>query len=308
MQLEGRIKKARQPAVPGRLVYRGVMEKWRRIRTLPVVRWISREELEELKQWFAVYVRSFCSGERLQQRNFLLKEEHTLRVCEEIKAIGQEIGCDEEELILAEAVALLHDIGRFEQFARYSTFVDMHSENHAELGLKIIAREKLLSGSEEEVQQIVSESIRHHNRAALPQQGHAEWHLYARLLRDADKLDIWRVVTEYYQRAQQERNEAIELNLPDTPEISEQVLQDLKRRSIVQVQHLRTLNDFKLLQMGWVFDINFTPTCHRIVQRGYLEKIRRVLPAESRIDEVYALMREHVRSRIAQASGRLPAI
>ena len=268
---------------------------------------ISAEELAQLKSWFSIYVRSFCSGEHLQQRNFLLKEEHTLRVCEEVVAIGREIGCKAGELLLAETIALLHDIGRFEQYARYGTFVDMRSENHAELGLKIIAREKLLSGIEAEVQQIIIESIRHHNRAALPQQDQAEWFLYARLLRDADKLDIWRVVTKYYQHAQQERNEAIELDLPDTPEISEQVLQDLKERSIVQVQHLRTLNDFKLLQMGWVFDINFTPTCHRIVLRSYLEKIRRVLPAESRIDEIYALMREHLLARIAQAPSRLSA-
>jgi len=70
------------------------------------VRWISREELEELKQWFAVYVRSFCSGERLQQRNFLLKEEHTLRVCEEIKAIGQE-----KLVALYDAVGVEHASG-----------------------------------------------------------------------------------------------------------------------------------------------------------------------------------------------------
>lgn len=270
--------------------------------------WITAEELAQLKSWFSGYVRSFCSGEYLQQRNFLLKEEHTLRVCKEIVSIGREIDGAAGELVLAETIALLHDIGRFEQYARHGTFFDIRSENHAELGLMIIAREALLSGFEAEVQQIIIESIRHHNRAALPQQGQAEWLLYARLLRDADKLDIWRVVTEYYERAHQERNEAIELDLPDTAEISEQVLADLKRRSIVQVQHLQTLNDFKLLQMGWVYDINFTPTCRRILERGYLEKIIGVLPTDFRIDEIYALMREHLRARIAQASGRISAI
>ncbi len=271
-----------------------------------IVRWISREELEELKEWFTAYVRSFCNGEHLQQRNFLLKQEHTRRVCEEITAIGREIGCDDEELVLAEAVALLHDIGRFEQYARYYTFVDLRSENHAELGLKVLADKALIDGFDPQVQQIIIEAVRHHNRACLPIE-EAEWLFYVRLLRDADKLDIWRVVTEYYQNAQQERNEAIELDLPDTPEISEPVLQDLAQKRIVQVRYLRTLNDFKLLQMGWVFDINFQPTCRAIGERRYLEKIRRVLPADARIDEIHAMMQHHLEMRLAGAGGRAAA-
>lgn len=268
-----------------------------------IVRWISREELKELKEWFAAYVRSFCSMERLQQRNFLLKEEHTLRVCEEIRAIGREVGCDEEELVLAEAVALLHDIGRFEQYARYRTFVDLRSENHAVLGLKVLANKALLDGFDPQVQQIINEAIRHHNRASLPME-EAEWLFYVRLLRDADKLDIWQVVTEYYQHAQQERNEAIELDLPDIPEISEPVLQDLAQKKIVQVRHLKSLNDFKLLQMGWIFDINYLPTYRAIRERRYLEKIRRVLPPDVRIDEIHAVMQHHLEMRIACSSGR----
>ena len=38
---------------------------------------------------------------------------------------------------------------------------------------------------------------------------------------------------------------------------------------------------------------------------GAAEKL--VLPAESRIEEIYALMREHVRAGIVQAPGRISA-
>ncbi len=271
------------------------------------MRWISTQELEQLKDWFTVYVRSFCHGEPLQQRNFLLKQEHTLRVCEEIMDLGDEIGLQEDELILAETTALLHDIGRFEQYARYHTFVDMRSENHADLGLSVIARNRLLAGFDEKVQKIIIEAVRHHNRADLPQGADQVWLLYGKLLRDADKLDIWRVVTDYYDRAGQERNEAIELDLPDTPELSRQVLEDLAAARIVQVRHLRTLNDFKLLQMGWVYDINFDPTCRRISERRYLEKIRRVLPADTAIDEIHGQMQFYLAERIAAIYALRPA-
>jgi len=219
---------------------------------------IWEQKRDQLSGWFTEYVRSFCNDDPMQQRIFLLKEEHTLRVCKEIRAIGLNIGWSADELGLAEIIALFHDIGRFEQYARYKTFVDIRSENHAELGLTILDREGLLAGFDEELQRIIVESIRHHNRAALPCDGGEEgWLLYAKLLRDADKLDIWRVVTDYYNRSNDERNGAIELDLPDTPGFSAEVAEELSRQSIVHTKHLKNLNDFKLLQMGWVFDINF---------------------------------------------------
>jgi hypothetical protein len=41
----------------------------------------------------------------------------------------------------------------------------------------------------------------------------------------------------------------------------------------VKVESLKTLNDFKLLQMGWVYDINFPRTFQLIRERGYLKMI-----------------------------------
>jgi putative nucleotidyltransferase with HDIG domain len=260
---------------------------------------ITPDEVKKIKTWFTAYVRSFCHGEWQQQRNYRLKEEHSLRVCEEIVSIGRQTGWQADELVLAETIALLHDIGRFEQFARYHTFVDRRSENHAELGLEILANHALLDGLTGETREVITEAIRHHNRAHLPSDQDSEWLIYARLLRDADKIDIWRIVTEYYDSPVDERNEAIELDLPDSPDFSEQVLQDLTRHTIVKVEHLHTLNDFKLLQMGWIYDINYLPTCRVIRERCYLERIRRVLPASERIDEITHSMQHYLTERIA---------
>jgi putative nucleotidyltransferase with HDIG domain len=105
---------------------------------------ISKKSLNELKAWFSNYVRTFYDENPEVQQNIVLKEEHTLRVCSEIVAIGQDLELNQNELRLAEIIALLHDIGRFEQYRNYGTFSDSRSENHAELGVKIIEREDLL--------------------------------------------------------------------------------------------------------------------------------------------------------------------
>ena len=43
---------------------------------------------------------------------------------------------------IAEAVALLHDVGRFEQYKRYGTFNDRKSVNHAALGVEIMKKNR----------------------------------------------------------------------------------------------------------------------------------------------------------------------
>ncbi|MBN2350648.1 MAG: HD domain-containing protein, partial [Bacteroidales bacterium] len=98
---------------------------------------IGLNSLTELQEWFINYVQTFYNRKTEIQQNIVLKKEHTHRVCKEIVAIGQELKLNNDELQLSEIIALLHDVGRFEQYARYRTFMDSKSENHAELGVKI---------------------------------------------------------------------------------------------------------------------------------------------------------------------------
>ncbi|MBN2612455.1 MAG: HD domain-containing protein [Bacteroidales bacterium] len=247
---------------------------------------ISNSRLVELKEWFSTYVKSFYNNDPEIQQNIVLKEEHTRRVCNEIVAIGSGLKLNHNELQLAEMIALLHDIGRFEQFSRYRTFADSKSENHAELGVKIIEKENILKPFNPEVQKVIMLSVKYHNLPSLPAQLTGPYLFYARLVRDADKLDIWKVVTDYYYRKDKKRNGAIELDLPDTPEFSNNIIQDLYSKKIINIKDVKTLNDFKLLQIGWIFDINFRPTFDCIKKRRYLEKIRGVLPESDTIDGI----------------------
>ena len=248
---------------------------------------ISRENLVEIKNWFTDYVDAFKKGNPEIQENIILKEDHTRRVCKEILELGKSLGLTEEELNLAEIIALLHDVGRFEQYARYRTFKDSKSENHAELAVKIIEEKEILKHLCNDTQDLIIYSIRYHNFPTLPEGERENLLFYSKLLRDADKLDIWKVVTDYYSRQDGKRNTALELELPDSPGFSEEVAHDLKNKNSVLMKYVRNLNDFKLLQAGWVFDINFEPSLETVKQRRYLEKIREALPESTEIDEIF---------------------
>ncbi len=104
--------------------------------------------LPRLKAWFEDYIRQFYSDDPIVQENMDLKAEHTRRVCEAIMDIGGSLDVSREDLCIAEASGLLHDIGRFAQYRRYRTFVDYRSEDHAALGVKVIQANRILHGLE----------------------------------------------------------------------------------------------------------------------------------------------------------------
>ena len=254
--------------------------------------------LPKLRHWLKNYIEHFASRDPNIQAALDLKQDHTTRVCEAILDIGRHEGLSGEDLHLAEAAALLHDIGRFEQYQQYKTFSDARSENHALLGVKVIRENGILENIDPETKRVIIRAVQYHNKAALPANENGRGLFFMKLLRDADKVDIWRVVTNYYLNAHKERNQTIELNLPDTPEISDAVCRSLMKGNIVKMTDLKTLNDFKLLQIGWIYDVNFRRTFQMVQERGYLEQIRQALPENSiRITEVYERALTYLQSK-----------
>jgi hypothetical protein len=252
-----------------------------------------------LKRWFEEYADTFHNGVPDHDRNIDLKIEHTRRVCAEILDIGKSLYLDMKDLRLAEVIALFHDLGRFEQYDRYGTFVDLKSEDHAALGVEIITRTGILGGIDRNTQGLIKRAVGYHNWRRLPNNETEDCLFFTKLLRDADKIDILRVVTDYYRNNDGTKNGSIELDLPDAPEVSEEVCADVQAGRIVKTVSLRTLNDFKLLQMAWVYDVNFPRTFQLIRDRGYLEAIRNTLPQTQVIAEIYtqlgAFVEEHTK-------------
>jgi len=251
--------------------------------------------LPRLKAWFEDYIRQFYSDDPIVQENMDLKAEHSRRVCEAIMDIGGSLDVSREDLCIAEASGLLHDIGRFEQYRRYRTFADYKSEDHAVLGVKVIKTNRVLDSLDLATAHIILRVVEYHNRAALPVGEEERCLFFLKLLRDADKADIWRVVTEYYRHAETNRNRSIELDLPDLDRVSTPVYEALMSGESVRMDDLQTLHDFKLLQIGWIYDVNFCRTFQIVQEKRYLETIRNALPQESScIKEVYERARAHL--------------
>lgn len=235
------------------------------------------QEFDSLQRHFLDYAATFIEPDTIGGPH-VLKRDHTLRVCEEIAGIGKALGLSEPDLILARAIALLHDIGRFEQFKRYGTFVDAVSENHATLGLNVIEAQRLLEPLCPQERRLIIDAVGFHNAAVLPEDRDERTLFFMRLIRDADKLDIWQVVIDHYLSSDKEDDKFIELGLEDRCGYNIEALNALLERRFVLSSTILQLNDFKLMQISWVFDLNFTPTLARVKQRQYIEKIASTMP------------------------------
>jgi len=60
---------------------------------------------------------------------------------------------------------------------------------------------------------------------------------------------------------------------------------------------VKTLTDFKLLQMGWVFDLNFPRAFEIAAKRHYLDQIRDTLPDSDIVTQVFRKAKAHLHTR-----------
>lgn len=140
-----------------------------------------------------------------------IKYQHTLKVADISEQIAQSLKLSQAEVELAWLTGLLHDYGRFPQYAEYNVTQDNQSISHAELGAdllfehgdiyKFIDPGQLLKGSKTAL--IMEDTIRQHSSlqiqsnailAALSPGKDAYW--LHKIIRDADKIDIIRLYTQ----------------------------------------------------------------------------------------------------------------
>lgn len=260
---------------------------------------MERAELAQVQEWFDDYVTRFLDMAPEEVRNIRLKEEHTRRVVAVMEELCTGEGVPEQDRPIALACAFCHDLGRFPQYRRWRTFRDRDSDNHARLSVEVIREERLLDTLSAAEQVLIEEAVRFHNMLTLPRQYASSRDLFIRLIRDADKLDIWQVFLEYYRQPEHERASAVGLGFPDLPEVTPACLEALAAGRIVRLEDARVLNDFKLLQISWAYDLNFATSYRLLHERRYLELLAATLPDRPEITAAVAVAADHVRRMMA---------
>jgi len=178
-------------------------------------------------------------------------------------------------------------MGRFKQLVDYNTFSDSKSVDHAELSTEILQKKEFLQKIDCHEEELIYIVMSLHNKFELPKKLTECQFLHARLLRDADKLDIFKVLTDYYTNLNSAANHTLTWELPKGIEVSPAVKEAVLAGKLVAKQDVASEIDVKIMQLSWVYDINFKPTFEYLLGNRSLEKIYTTLPPKDIIIDIY---------------------
>ena len=118
-----------------------------------------------------------------------LKIIHTYKVIECSEYLCHKLHLSKEDSDLASLIALLHDIGRFEQWMRYQSFADHKTIDHALFSSQLLFDEGLIREfiEDDQYDDIIKHAIEQHNRYQVEDGFDEKTLLFIHLIRDADK-------------------------------------------------------------------------------------------------------------------------
>ena len=255
--------------------------------------------LREMHIWMTAYMKSFYTADEEVMQGILIKEKHPGYVTANMVALAKHLGLDAHGRQLAEIMGLFHDVGRFRQYSLYKTFNDAQSEDHAALALKVLAELPLMRRLAAEDRALVRFAIKNHNKKAIEPTEDARSLLFAKMLRDAAKLDIYRVLAPYLSASGAEAAPNFVASLR-SQDVSPAFVRALVEGRQADYHAIRTHGDRKVVRLLWVYDINFSWTLREIVKRGYIDRIIHYLPDQPGMAEGVARMRAYVEKRCHQ--------
>ncbi|EHJ49614.1 metal-dependent phosphohydrolase HD sub domain protein [Solidesulfovibrio carbinoliphilus subsp. oakridgensis] len=237
--------------------------------------------IDRLLAWFDDFVAGCAMAEPADAARLELKRRHCRLVMDEAREQALELNLSPRLVRLATVAGLVHDTGRFPQYQRYRTFRDADSANHAVLGAIALARHHGLAGLPDRDRRLVRLAVVAHNRRTIPRAvlgGDPEALTLVRIVRDADKLDIARIMIEHF-KAPSDKDDVVFLGLPDIPDrYNPDVLADIEAGRIGNYAAMGTTNDFALLLLSWINDMAFPRTRRLFFERGHVRELFDVLP------------------------------
>ena len=265
--------------------------------------------LSRLTELYDEYVDTYRGADGELPVMMQLKRTHTAFVVRNAEAIadGECFTAEEREVSLA--AALLHDTGRYEQLKRYDTFRDSDSVDHAVFSHDIVKEKgwlemvdrvgsvtsgkdsasplltSRLSGEAESIPPVseaqresILKAVLYHNRRDLPEDMDSLTEVASHTVRDADKLDIFRVLEDQVAHTDWKGDSRAFWNLAVSAPPNPVVVDCIERRLPVDYQNIKSLSDFVLIQVGWMISgLHFATSKRLCRERNHLAYRRNFL-------------------------------
>ena len=262
---------------------------------------MNEKSLADIQRWFNDYVDTFRSADGELLPMFQLKFDHSLAVAENARGIAADLGWPPGDVRTAEAIGILHDVGRFSQLHTFKTLSDRHSINHAEHSCEVIEQHGVLAGLAPDHRRLILDAIRNHNRIELPADLPASSLPFARLIRDADKVDIFEIFHDAVVNDRLGEHPELLVDMSADRPPNPDVIAYVRERRQCPFSMVKSINDFKLLQISWIYEIHYRPALTRIADRHVVERLARLLPDTPDVREIAASARQYLAERVGPA-------
>lgn len=201
------------------------------------------------------------------------KLNHTLHVVDNSKYLCDKLNLDDETKEIAMIIALLHDIGRFDQAKKLKSFrEDINNYDHATLGVKLLFENNLIRNfiSNDKYDEVIKTAIANHSKYIVDFDSmDATQILHSKLIRDADKLDSFRAKYEndIYTMANITKEE-IENSL-----ISDNILNDFMNERTILSKDRKTPIDIWISYIAFIYGLYFKESLNFINENDYVNKL-----------------------------------
>lgn len=201
------------------------------------------------------------------------KLDHTYNVVECSKYICNCLNLSDEDKTLAMIIALLHDIGRFDQALKFNNIrQDVIKYDHAAKGVELLFEKNEIRNyvDSDKYDDIIKTAIKHHSDYILKEDGMQDKEmLHLKIIRDADKLDSFRIklVSSIYTMANINEEDI------ENSKITDKVFNDFMNELTIFSKDRKTGIDIWISYIAMVFGLEFECSLRKVKENDYINKL-----------------------------------
>lgn len=227
-------------------------------------------DIVKAEKAFKEYLRQYDT----ESEKVALKVTHTYGVVKASEYLAKQLNLSDEDANLSRLIALLHDIGRFEQSKANNDVYDNADStlfDHAIYGCKVLFEDNMIRKfiDDDKYDQIIYKAILNHNRIAIEDGLSEKELLHSKLIRDNDKTDNFRVkLTESFK---------VLLGTDDVEyinneKISDNIYNTFMNKSLIKYGDAQTPLDRWSAYIAFIFDYNFDESLRYLKENDLINK------------------------------------
>ena len=254
--------------------------------------------LRKAQESFKEYLKDYD----IEDGNIKLKIRHTYEVVNKSEYISKGLGLNQENIELAKLIALLHDIGRFEQIKEFGEFNDKKIE-HAEFGVKALFDNGLIRNfiEEDRYDRIIELAIINHNRdnKDITKDINDKEKLHIKLIRDSDKTDILYILTFEDEKSVWESEKLEEEKFTD------EIYREFVENHNIIYRNRKTHADTLVCHFAYAFDFNFNYGLKYVLDNKYYDKLYKRFnfkdkETKNRFENIYNITNSYIKEKLKE--------